>query len=154
MRQKSSRTQRPQEKQSVAAGTVMAAIVVSTLVMAGGTGISQSAAQEAATDAAYVESVDGRIVAFSRGKPVLLDALDVLSDRTRLDLQVNSEVHICHLRTHRLLTLRGPLRALITADGVAAENSQAIEASAGACAEPIVSKYQGGLVSRGVPGRQ
>jgi len=154
MRQKSSQTQRPQAKQSVAAGTVMAAIVVWTLVLAGGTGISQSAAQEAATGAAYVESVDGRIVAFSRGKPALLDALDVLSDRTRLDLQVNSEVRICHLRTHRLLTLRGPLRALITADGVAAENSQAIEASAGACAEPIVSKYQGGLVSRGVPGRQ
>ena len=154
MRQKSSRTQRPQEKQSVAAGTVMAAIVVWTLVLAGGAGISQSAAQEAATGAAYVESVDGRIVAFSRGKPVLLDALDVLSDRTRLDLQVNSEVRLCHLRTHRLLTLRGPLRALITADGVAAENSQAIEASAGACTEPIVSKYQGGLVSRGVPGRQ
>ena len=154
MRQKSSRTQRPQGKQSLAAGTVMAAIVVSTLVLAGGAGISQSGAQEAATGAAYVESVDGRIVAFSRGKPVLLDALDVLSDRTRLDLQVNSEVRLCHLRTHRLLTLRGPLRALITADGVAAENSQAIESSAGACVEPIVSKYQGGLVSRGVPGKQ
>ena len=154
MRQKSSRTQRPQGKQSLAAGTVMAAIVVSTFVLVGGTGISQSAAQEAATGAAYVESVDGRIVAFFRGKPVLLDALDVLSDRTRLDLQVNSEVRLCHLRTHRLLTLRGPLQALITADGVVAENSQAIEASAGTCAEPVVSKYQGGLVSRGVPGRQ
>ena len=132
----------------------MAAIVVSTFVLAGATGISQSAAQEAATGAAYVESVDGRIVAFSRGKPVLLDALDVLSDRTRLDLQVNSEVRLCHLRTHRLLTLRGPLQALITADGVVAENSQAIEAPAATCAEPVVSKYQGGLVSRGVPGRQ
>jgi hypothetical protein len=154
MRQKSSRTQRLQGKHSLAAGTVMAAIVVSTFVLVGWTGISQSAAQEAATGAAYVESVDGRIVAFSRGKPVLLDALDVLSDRTRLDLQVNSEVRLCHLRTHRLLTLRGPLQALITADGVVAENSQAIEAPAATCAEPVVSKYQGGLVSRGVPGRQ
>ena len=86
MRQKSSRTQRLQGKHSLAAGTVMAAIVVSTFVLVGWTGISQSAAQEAATGAAYVESVDGRIVAFSRGKPVLLDALDVLGDRTRLDL--------------------------------------------------------------------
>jgi hypothetical protein len=68
MRQKSSRTQRPQGKQSLAAGTVMAAIVVSTFVLVGGTSISQSAAQEAATGAAYVESVDGRIVAFSRGE--------------------------------------------------------------------------------------
>jgi hypothetical protein len=126
----------------------MAAIIVSTLVLGGGMSISQSAAEEAATDAAYVEAVNGRVVAFSRGRPVLLEAPYMVSDRTRLDLQVNSELRICHLRTLRLLTLRGPSRALISADGVVTENSQAIEAAG------IVSKYQGGLVSRGVTFRQ
>jgi hypothetical protein len=149
VRQKSPQTRRPKGK-----STIMAAIVVSTFALGGGTGIFQSAAQEAATDAAYVEAVNGRVVAFSRGRPVLLEALDMLSERTRLDLQVNSEVRICHLRTHRLVTLRGPSRALISAEGVAAENGQAIEASTGTCAEPVVSKYQGGLVSRGVTFRQ
>jgi hypothetical protein len=43
---------------------------------------------------------------------------------------------------------------LISADGVAAENGQAIEASTTTCAEPIVSKHQGGLVSRGVASKQ
>jgi hypothetical protein len=83
-----------------------------------------------------------------------LEALDTVSERTRLDLQINSEVRICHLRTHRLLTLRGPARALISADGVVAENGQAIAASTTTCAEPIVSKHQGGLVSRGVAAKQ
>jgi len=132
------------------AGTILAAIVVSTFAFGGATGISKSAAQEAATDVAYIEAVNGRVVGLSRGKPVLLEALDTLSERTRLDLQIDSEVSICHLRTHRLLTLRGPARALISADGVAAENGRTIEASTATCAQPVVSRHQGGLVSRGV----
>jgi hypothetical protein len=155
MRQKLSKTRQPQPKRALrGAGTILAAIVVSTFALGGATGISRSAAQEAATEAAYVEAVNGRVVAFSRGKPVLLEALDTLNERTRLDLQINSELRICHLRTHRLLILRGPSRALISADGVAAESGQAIEASTLTCAEPVVSKHQGGLVSRGVASRQ
>ena len=38
---------------------------------------------ENAADVGYVEDVSGRVVAFTQGKPVLLDALDVVSDRTR-----------------------------------------------------------------------
>jgi len=155
MRQKLPQTMRPQRKRALrGAGTILAAIVVSTFALGGATGISQSAAQEAAAEVAYIESVNGRVVGFSRGKPVLLEALDTLNERTRLDLQINSEVRICHLRTHRVLTLTGPARALISADGVAAESGQAVAASTATCAEPIVSKHQGGLVSRGVASRQ
>jgi hypothetical protein len=145
MRQKLSQTRRPQRQRSVhGAGTILAAIVVSTFAFGG------AAAQEAATEVAYIEAVNGRVVGLSRGKPVLLEALDTLSERTRLDLQIDSEVRICHLRTHRLLTLRGPARALISADGIAAENGQTVEASTTTCAGPVVSRHQGGLVSRGV----
>jgi hypothetical protein len=155
MRQKLSQTRSPQPKRSLrGAGTILAAIVVSTFALSGATGISQSAAQETATEVAYIEAVNGRVVAFSRGKSALLEALDAVGERTRLDLQINSEVRICHLRTHRLLTLKGPARALTSVDGVAAENGQAIAASTTKCAEPMVSQHQGGLVSRGVASKQ
>ena len=39
-----------------------------------------------------MESVSGRVVAFAAGKPTLLDALDVVSEGTQLDLQANSEL--------------------------------------------------------------
>ena len=155
MRQQLAQTRRPRANRALrGAGPILAAIVVSTFALGGATGISPSAAQEAAIEVAYIEAVNGRVVAFSRGKPVLLEALDTVSERTRLDLQINSEVRICHLRTHRLLTLRGPVRALISVDGVAAENGQAIAASTTTCAEPTVSRHQGGLVSRGVASKQ
>jgi hypothetical protein len=117
-------------------------------------GISQSAAQEVAGDVAYVEGVSGRVVAFSRGRPVLLDVLDTIIDRTRLDLQPQSELRICHYGTQRLVILKGPARASISADGVIAESGHAINAAAGICATPVASRFQGGLVSRGVPSRQ
>jgi hypothetical protein len=70
-------------------------------------GIGRAAAQSAATDIAYVESVRGRIVASSRGNPTLLEALDTIADGTQLDLKTDSELQICHYRTGRMLTLRG-----------------------------------------------
>jgi hypothetical protein len=113
-----------------------------------GAGPTRSAAQEAAADVGYVEDVSGRVVAFALGKPTLLDALDVISDQTRLDLQANSELRICHYPTRQLLALKGPLRASITRDGVTAENSKSVVA-AGSCVAPVLSTFQGGLVSRG-----
>jgi hypothetical protein len=113
-----------------------------------------SAAQETAADVAYVAEVSGRVVAFAQGKPTLLDALDIISDRTRLDLQANSELRICHYQTHQLFTLMGPLRASISRDSVTAENGKAIAASAGSCAAPVVSIYQAGFVTRGVSTRR
>src|SRR5204863_9459985 len=61
----------------------------------------------------------------------------------------NSELRICHYPTRQLLTLKGPLRASISRDGVTAENSKTAVASAGTCAAPVVSTFQGGVVSRG-----
>ena len=88
------------------------------------------------------------MVASSQGKPALLDVLDVIGDQTRLDVQANSELRICHYRTRQLLTLRGPLRASISAAGVTADNGKPVTASAERCAEPVVSSFQGGLVAR------
>ena len=78
------------EKASTAMVLVAAALMFSAT--AAGVGPAHSAAQESAADVGYVEDVSGRVVAFSQGKPVLLDALDVISDRTRVDLQANSEL--------------------------------------------------------------
>jgi hypothetical protein len=136
------------EKSSTAVEFMVATLLLSAIGVGLGGGPAHSAAQEAATDVAYVEEVSGRVVASSQGNPALLDALDIISDRTRLDLQANSELRICHYRTHQLLTLKGPLRASISRDGVTAENGKAVVASAGSCVAPMVSTFQGGLVSR------
>jgi hypothetical protein len=112
-------------------------------------GISRSAAQDTAADVAYVESVSGRVVALARGAPLLIDVLDIISERTRLDLQANSEIRICHYRTHRVLSMRGPARVSITAAGATLENGKPIEAAAENCTAPVISKFQGGVIARG-----
>ena len=99
--------------------------------------------------AAYVEDVSGRVVAFAQGKPILLNPLDTISDRTRLDLQANSELRICHYPTRQFLTLKGPLTASISRDGVTADNNKTAVAATGPCVAPVVSTVQGGLISRG-----
>ncbi len=137
------------EKAAMAAGMVRAAVVFSIVGLGGGAGISQAAAQEASA-VAHVEAVSGRVVAFVRGVSVLLDTLDSVGDRTWLDLPANSELRLCHYSTGRLHMLRGPLRVAVSADGVTAENGKAVDRSAGSCAVPAVSKFQGGLVSRGL----
>jgi hypothetical protein len=107
------------------------------------------AAQEAA-EVALVENVSGRVVAFSRGKPALLEALDVVSDRTQLALQANSELRICHYQTRQFLTLKGPLRVSISREGVAVENSKTVPATGESCAAPVPSTFSGGAVFRGL----
>jgi hypothetical protein len=123
-------------------------VAAALLLTAACMGAGPAAAQDDA-DVAYVEGISGRVVALAEGKPTLLDALDVISDRTRIDLLANSELRICHYPTRQLLTLKGPLRASISRDGVTAENSKTAVASAGTCAAPVVSTFQGGVVSRG-----
>jgi hypothetical protein len=135
------------ERVSTVMELVAAALVLSAI--GAGTVPAHSATQEIAADVGYVEDVSGRVVAFSQGKPTLLDALDVISDRTRLDLQANSELRLCHYPTSKLLTLKGPLRASISRDGVTVENSKAVVAATGSCVAPVVSTFQGGIVSRG-----
>jgi hypothetical protein len=105
-------------------------------------------AQQAVADVAYVEDVTGHVVALSQGKPILLNALDTISDRTRLDLQANSELRICHFPTRQFLTLKGPLKASVSQGGVTADNNKATATATGPCVAPVVSTVQGGLVSR------
>ena len=155
MRLKSPEYRRRNEvKSTVAAGVIRAAVALSAICLGGGAGISPSAAEEAATDVGYVVSVSGRVVAFARGTPVLLDTLDSISDRTRLDLLANSELRLCHYRMQRILMLRGPARAAISAEGVRGEAGKAVEASTETCATPVVSRFQGGLLTRGAAFKQ
>ena len=107
-----------------------------------------AAAQEGAADTAYVESVTGRVVALVNGKPVLLDALDTVTDKTRLDVLANSELRLCHYQKQRIVALAGPARISVTASGVTAENGKDIAPSGETCAKPVVSTFQGGFVAR------
>ncbi len=137
----------PNRRRSVNSAKIMKAVVVSLVLGLGG-GISHSAAQGADPDVAYVESVRGRVVASAQEAPTPLDLLDIIGDRTRLDLPANSELRICHYRTGKIHTLRGPLRASISASGVTAENGKAIDATSETCAAPVISTFQGGFVTR------
>ncbi len=130
--------------------TMRAVAILSAIGLGLGGGMSHSAAQGTASDVAYVEAVSGRVLASTQESPTLLDVLDVIGDRTRLDLPANSELRLCHYRMRKLVTLRGPLRASISAAGVTAESGKTIAASAEACAEPVVSTFQGGVVSRNI----
>ena len=103
-----------------------------------------------ASDVAFVQEASGRVVAFSQGKPILLEALDTIKDRTQVDLRANSELRICHYQLRQVLVLKGPVRASISRDSVTAENAKPILTYSGSCSAPIVSTYSGGVLARGV----
>src|SRR5262245_28647641 len=128
---------------------ISAAVLLSALGAA--LGIGPTYAAQEATEVAFVENVCGRVVAFAAGKPALLEALDVVSDGTRLDLQANSELRICHYQTRQFLTLRGPLRASISREGVAIVNGKPATVPGEPCAAPASSTLSGGVVLRGAP---
>jgi hypothetical protein len=127
-----------------------AAVVLSLIGLGGASTISHSAGQETGSDVAYVETVTGNVVAAAQGKPVLLDVLDTIGDRTRLDLTANSELRLCHYQLRKLVSLKGPLRASVSASGVTIESGKAVAPSAESCAVPVVSTLQGGFVSRNI----
>jgi hypothetical protein len=131
------------------ANMTRAAVVFAT-VLGDFSGFSPLAAQEAVTDVAYVEAVRGRVVAFVRGSPILVDTLDMISDRTRFDLLANSELRLCHYGVRRFLTMRGPARVTVAADGITVEAGKPVEVSQETCAVVQASKFQGGFVARGV----
>jgi hypothetical protein len=137
-----------ERKSTIAAVMIRSAIFLSTAGLGASSGAIPSVAQEAAADVAYVETVSGRVVAFARGAPVLLSNLDIIGDRTKLDLLAQSELRVCHYGTQRFLTLKGPARLTISSDGVSSEGGKSIEASAEPCAAPTISKLQGGLLTR------
>jgi hypothetical protein len=130
--------------------SVIRGVVVVSAILGGGSGLSPSEAQEAATDVAYVEAVGGRVVAFAHGAPVLVDSLDVISDRTRFDLLANSELRLCHYRIRRFLTMRGPARITVSEEGIKVEAGKPVDISRETCAAVQASKFQGGTVARGV----
>ena len=103
---------------------------------------------------AFVEDVSGRVVAFSKGKPSLLGPLDTIDHRTQLDLPASGELRVCHYQMGKIVTLKGPLRATVSRDGVTLANGKAVLAGAGPCAAPLPSTVQGGIVTRGVSDRR
>src|SRR5215475_2177853 len=119
-------------------------------VIAAALGVGPLYAAQDANEVAIVENVSGHVIAFLAGKPALLEALDVVSDGARLDLQANSELRICHYQTRQFLTLRGPLRASISREGVAVVNGKTATLAGESCAAPVSSTFSGGVVLRGV----
>src|SRR5262245_62492665 len=130
---------------------ILRALAALSVVGLGVTGESSPlAAQSGASEVAYVETVSGRVVAFAKGKPILLDVLDLVRDGTALTLQADSEIRLCHYRLGKFLNLKGPLRASITAAGLTTEDGRPVAASTDSCAAPVLSLVQGGVVSRKV----
>jgi hypothetical protein len=82
--------------------------------------------------------------------PVLVDVLDVISERTRLDLLANSELRLCHYRIGRFVTMRGPARITVSTDGITVQAGNPVDVSHETCAVIQASIFQGGLVARGV----
>ena len=63
-----------------------------------------------------------------------------------------SKLRLC--RMQRILMLRGPVRATISAEGVRAEAGRVVDASKETCVAPVVSRLQGGLLTRGAAFKQ
>jgi hypothetical protein len=145
------RLQSPERQHNVeTAKTLTKALLLCSAVGLAAGGVSPSAAQGTGSDVAYVETVSGSVVASSQGALTVLDALDVIGDQTRLSLQANSELRICHYRTRKIVRLSGPLRALISASAVTAESGKVIDPTSETCAAPVVSTFQGGFVTRNI----
>jgi hypothetical protein len=89
------------------------------------------------TNVASVEAVSGRVIACARGKPALVENSDMITDSTQLDLQANSELRFCYFKGNRLITLKGPARALVSAKGVTDKGGRVIGAAAGTCTPPV-----------------
>jgi hypothetical protein len=119
-------------------------------LMIGGGQWSPLAAQDGGSEVAYVETVSGRVLAFTQGKPTLLDVLDLIREGTALTLQAQSELRLCHYRVGRMLNLKGPLRGSLTTSGMTGEDGKPLAVSAEACAAPSMSLVQGGIVSRAI----
>jgi hypothetical protein len=113
-------------------------------------GVAPLAAQEASRDVAFVEAATGKVVALASGAPALLGPLDVITDRTRVDLLAGSELRICHYLTARFLTVKGPARIMVSANGVSVEAGKAADVSRETCNPPQATNAQGGIVARGV----
>ena len=97
-----------------------------------------------------METVTGRVVAFASGTPALLGPLDVITGRTRVDVLANSELRLCQYRTSRFLTVKGPARIIVSADGINVEAGNAVDVPRETCGLVEASTHQGSLVARGI----
>jgi hypothetical protein len=141
-------------KAMISANVTRAAVLVSTIGLAGVFVFSPSAAHEAAPEVAHVAAMSGRVVALVRGTPSLLDTADVISDRTRLDVLANSELQVCHHRLRRFVTMSGPARVTVSVGSITVESGKAVIISKETCAVPQASNFQGGVVTRGASFKQ
>jgi hypothetical protein len=91
-------------------------VVLASMIL--GSCLNPSAAQEASSDVAFVETVTGQAVALVSGRPTLLGPSEVITNRTRVDVLANSELRLCHYQTSRFLTVKGPARIIVSVDGV------------------------------------
>jgi hypothetical protein len=114
-----------------------------------GSCVNPLAAQEASPDIAFVETVTGRVVAFSSGIPTLLSPLEVITNRSRVDVLANSELRLCHYQTARVFTVKGPARIIVSVDGISVETGKSVKLSRETCGLVEASAHQGGLVARG-----
>ncbi|MFL6799374.1 MAG: hypothetical protein ACJ8F3_18410 [Xanthobacteraceae bacterium] len=121
-----------------------AALVFSALLLAAAS--SRSEAQQPSSDVAYVEDVQGRVFTISKGRFTQLEALDIVDERAELVLEDRSQLRLCHYRQGKLIRLNGPGRAEILRTGVVTPGTWTTDPEA--CAAPIVSSYQGGIVTR------
>jgi hypothetical protein len=131
-------------------GTIRSVVILSAIAVCAVPPLSESAAQGAAAEVAFVEEVKGQVVAVSHGRAIPLEKFVIIRDRTRLELPPESELRICHYGLNRLLTLSGPLQAVVAREGVSGENLQITQAAV-KCTPPVKSKNTGGLMMRGKP---
>ena len=127
------------------------AAVAIALIGSAWVGLTSLDAQEASREVAFVEAVTGRVVAVAHGSPALLGPLDVIADRTRVDLLASSELRICHYLTARFLTVKGPARIVVSADGITVEAGKAVYIARETCSLPQATGAQAGIVARGIP---
>jgi len=132
----------------IPANVIRATVVLATL-FAVGLGAAPSMAQQATSDVAYVETVSGRVVAAGSGNPVLVEALEVISEQTTFDLLPNSELRLCHYHMQRFLTVKGPARVTVSADGITVEAGKLAVVSQDTCGFALASKFKGGFLARG-----
>ena len=119
-------------------------LAVSCLVGAAG----PAATEEAAPEVAYVENLYGRATASVQGRSTQLDTLDLVNDRTRIDVQAASELRLCHYRLQQLFALKGPAQAAVSRDGITLEPAKTAVAATGSCIAPVLTSHQGGLTLR------
>jgi hypothetical protein len=75
---------------------------------------------------------------------VLVEALEVISEKTRFDL-----LRLCHYHMQRFLTVKGPARVTVSADGITVEAGKAAVASQDTCGFALASQSNGGFLARG-----